>query len=91
MAEQYPVCWQDQRLIFGSLNNVYQELARYESIVDLWNEIPPEANAIWIGQPNASALILQADTTRPYGADCYTVEIKRDIMSYPQIIALLNE
>lgn len=91
MAERYPVCWQDQRLIFGPLNNVYQQLTRYDSIVELWDEIPSEANTIWIGQNNASAMILQADTTRPYGASCYTVEVKRDVMGYPQNIALLNK
>ena len=91
MTERYPVCWQDQRLIFGPLNNVYQELARYNSIVELWNEIPQEANSIWIGQANASGLILQADTSRPYGTACYTLEIKRDVMGYPQNITLLNK
>ncbi len=91
MAHRFPVCWQDTRLIFGPLNNVYQELARYGDIVELWNDISPEDDTIWIGQPNASAMIFQADITRPYGAACYTLEIKRDIMGYPQNIALHNK
>ena len=90
MAE-YPVCWQDTRLVFGPLNNVYQELSRYQDIVDLWKEIPNEEEVIWLGQPNASAMILQSNTTRPYGATCYTVEIRYDVNRYPRNIALLNK
>ena len=91
MAQEYPVCWQDTRLIFGPLNNVYQELSRYNSIVDLWKEIPEDADVVWIGQANASAMIFQSDVTRPYGATCYTVEISRDINNYPQNIRLFNK
>lgn len=91
MAEQYPVCWQDNRLIFGPLNNVYQELTRYKNIVALWGEIPYEGNAVWIGQPNISAIILQADTNRPYGTSCYSLDVKRDVIGYPQSITLINK
>lgn len=91
MAEEYPVCWKDTRLVFGPLNNVYQELSKFESIVSLWKSIPNEGNAVWLGQENNSALVLVSNTTRPYGAACYTLDITRDVHGYPNTIKLVNK
>ena len=89
MAERFPVCWQDTRLIFGPLNNVYQQLTQYNNVVELWNNIP-EQEVVWIGQPGASGLIFQSRTSLPYGVSCYTVEVERDIIGYPHNIRLVE-
>lgn len=91
MAEEYPVCWKDTRLVFGPLNNVYQELSRFKDIVTLWKNIPSDEDASWLGQENNSALILTSNATRPYGAVCYTLEVTRDIHNYPSVIKLVNK
>ena len=88
MEGSYPVCWQDQRLIFGPLNSVYQDLRRYETVVQVWDDIPKEEDVVWSGQPGYSALIFQAATTEPYGETCYQVNVERDISGYPKIITL---
>lgn len=88
MTDQFGVCWQDTRLVFGPLNNVYQELIQYPDIVTLWENLPEEEPTLWLGQGGESALILQSQVNRPYGQTCYNVEIKRDILGYPQQITL---
>jgi hypothetical protein len=74
----------------GPLNNIYQELQQYEDIVRVWEEIPEDVPAVWLGEAGASALILQSPTTRPYGAGCYDVEITRGINGYPENISLIS-